>query len=181
MNNFRKIIEVDVTRLLRQVEIFPELWNQHTLRTTHPGTVHGQASDIWLRFNDLKKYNSDNYPMMMDDLECVNYPALFSLPEAALIINTLKLGLGAKKAGRVIITKLPPLGMIRPHIDQGKYAEHYDRYQVALQSNPGITFQCGDEVVDMRPGEVWWFDTSKEHQVINASNQDRITLIVDLK
>jgi hypothetical protein len=33
----------------------------------------------------------------------------------------------------------------------------------------------------MAPGEVWWFDNSKMHEVINNSADDRLTMIVDIR
>jgi hypothetical protein len=33
----------------------------------------------------------------------------------------------------------------------------------------------------MAPGEIWWFDNSVEHEVINNSAGDRIHLIVDVR
>lgn len=181
MQNFRKIYDgVHVVPLLRQLEGHPELWNVHNLRTTYPGSSHAQASDIWLRFNDMSKYGPENLFTLMDDLECIDYPALTIL-ECWPLLWDLMSRVKLRDIGRIIITKLPPGGRILSHIDQGKYAEAYQRFHITLQNSPGSIFRCGAERLSMLPGEVWWFDTSKEHEVINASNQDRITLIVDLK
>lgn len=60
-------------RLVEQDLLYEQdLWNQHTLRTTHPGSVHQNVSDIWLRFNDLNQSLED----IQNDLECQNYPAI---------------------------------------------------------------------------------------------------------
>ena len=61
------------------------------------------------------------------------------------------------------------------------FRSYYKRYQVALQSLPGVVFRAGDEQVQFRTGDVWWFDNGKEHEVFNGSADDRLALIVDIK
>ena len=85
------------------------------------------------------------------------------------------------RLGRVIITRLPPGKTITPHVDSGSHAEYYDRYHVTLQNNPGSIFRCGNEHVFMATGDIWWLDNSIEHEVINNSVDDRITMIVDIR
>ena len=54
MRYFQKLAEgIDVIPILAALSRQPELWDQETLRTTHPETPHSQVSDIWIRFNDL--------------------------------------------------------------------------------------------------------------------------------
>ncbi len=181
MNNFIKIdYTPDIAPLLAALEKQEELWNQHTLRTAYPGSAHSEVSDIWLRFNDFSKYKPEDYYLIFDDLESVNYPAWNKLPEAQNLIMELIDKVDANEVGRVIITRMPPGAKITPHIDEGKYAELYKRYHIILKNNTGSIFRCGDEVLCMETGGVYWFDTSKEHEVINNSNDIRITLIVDL-
>jgi len=33
----------------------------------------------------------------------------------------------------------------------------------------------------MRQGEIWWFDNSVEHEVMNNGADDRVLLIVDIR
>jgi hypothetical protein len=33
----------------------------------------------------------------------------------------------------------------------------------------------------MAQGEVWWFDNSQEHEVMNDSKDERLHLIVDIR
>lgn len=170
--NFRKIGNVDSNFFIDY-----SLWNRYSIRTTYPGSAHTDASDIWLRFNDLSLYTPDQYYKMFDDLECVDY---FHIPEANKLISDLMEKVNGTKLGRVIITKLPSGGRITPHIDEGAYANYYDRYHIIINNKPGSIFRCGDETITMENGDIYWFDTSKEHEVINDSNEDRLTLIVDI-
>lgn len=178
MKNFLKVADgIDVLPLLMALKSHPELWDQNTLRTTHPGTPHTQVSDIWLRFNDLQA----GVNAVADEHDSVNYPAFFVLPQARPLIFGLMARVEGERLGRCLITKLPPGGRIEPHEDGGSHAAYFERFHIVLQSQPGNAFRCGDETIGMRPGEVWWFDNAVEHEVINNSSDDRIHLIVDIR
>jgi hypothetical protein len=60
-------------------------------------------------------------------------------------------------------------------------ALYYERYQLPLTTGPGVVFRCGDEVAEMATGDCWWFNNQLEHEVINNSGQDRLSLIVDIR
>jgi hypothetical protein len=183
MKNFICIAEnVNVLPLMLAVMRNAELWNQNTLRTAHPGTPHSQVSDIWLRFNDLEPLrNTGDAATVMDEHESIDYPAYKFLPEARAIVMSVMARVGGERLGRCLITKLPPGAKIDPHVDGGSHAAYYERFHIVLQANAGNAFRAGDETVGMRTGEVWWFDNSKEHEVINNSADDRIHMIVDIR
>lgn len=183
MRNFHKIAEgVNVLSLQHAVARQPELWNQNRLRTTHPGTPHTQVDDIWIRFNDLKPYEeSGEKAHILDQHESIWYPAADRLPQIRPIIFSLMTAVEGERLGRVLITRLGPGKRISPHIDGGDHAAYYDRYHITLQGLPGFKFRAGDEEICMRTGEIWWFDNSKEHELLNNSPHDRITLIVDIR
>lgn len=183
MRNFQKIAEgTDISGLLHAVQRQPELWNQNNLRTTFKGTPHVDVDDIWLRFNDTKPFESSgNAKSIVDEHESVNWPALNKLPQARLIIFNLMRFVEGERLGRVLITRTKAGGRIIPHVDGGSHAAYYDRYHVTLQNLAGSSFRCGGESVYMRPGETWWFDNAVEHEVINNSADDRITMIIDIR
>lgn len=179
MKHFLKIAEgVDVMPLLHAVSVQPDLWSENRMRQTFaPDSPHVDVEDIWLRFSEL-----DEPAGVGDDLETVDYPAFARLPMARPIVFDLARRVEAERIGRVMITKLAPGKRILPHADVlGAYASYYSRYHVPLQGLPGSLFRAGDEQVCMRTGEVWWFDASAPHEVINNSADDRLHLIVDLK
>jgi hypothetical protein len=183
MKNFLRIAEgADVMPLLAELIRQPELWNQNTLRTTHELTPHKQVSDIWLRFNDTSLFEkTGEQASIVDEHESINYPALANLPAARQLIFGLMARVSGERLGRCLITKLRPGGHIAPHVDGGEHASYYERYHIVLQAMPGSMFRAGDETVQMRPGEVWWFDNSAEHEVINNGADDRIHMIVDIR
>lgn len=180
MRNFLKLAQcIDVIPLLAAISRNPHLWDQNTLRTTHPATPHKEVSDIWIRFNELPKDGEE--AKLLDEHESIWYPAVNMLPEVRPLIFWLMARVGGERLGRCLITRLAPGCKIDPHVDGGSHAAYYERYHIVLQARPGSIFKCGDESVYMEQGDVWWFDNSIEHEVINNSDDDRIHLIVDIK
>lgn len=168
---------MDVIPLMAALKANSQLWDENTLRTDHPETAHSQVSDIWLRFNEI----TDNTLSVFDDKECINYPAIYVLPEAQHFIFWLMARVKGERVGRCLITELSPGKVITPHVDMGAPAEYYERYHVVLSGHKGSIFRAGQEQVTMLTGEVWWFDNKQEHEVINNSSDDRIHMIVDIK
>lgn len=176
MRHFTKIGDIDAGPLVLALARRPDLWNQNDLRTKHPGTAHAQADDIWLWFNP-----TDEPQYVVDDRQTVPYPAWSELPQARPIVFDLLRRVEGVQLGRVIISRLAPGAVITPHIDGGAPATFYTRFQIALQSLPGCVFRAADETVNFRTGEVWMFDNTQEHEVINNSADDRLALIVDVR
>jgi hypothetical protein len=183
MRNFLKIAEgIDVMPLLHAVQRQPELWNNNRLRQTFDNSPHSQVDDIWLRFNDTTEFEKTGVPaVIMDEHESICYPAWFKLPQVQQLVFDLMRRVEGVRLGRVLITRLAPGKCVAPHIDSGSHAEYYERYHIILQNYPGSIFRAGAESVCMKPGECWWFQNQQEHEVINNSADDRITLIVDVR
>jgi hypothetical protein len=182
MKNFQMLDTFNPGALLNQINRNPQLWNQHTLRTTHANSPHTAISDIWVRFNDTKPYEATgDASTIMDQHESIWYPAADKLPALRPLVFGLMTRVEGIRLGRVLITKLAPGQKIDAHVDSGDHAAYYDRYHFVLQGLPGSIFRCGDEIVQMPSGTVWWFQNQIEHEVTNNSADDRIHLIVDVK
>ena len=81
---------INVTPLLNALQRQPELWNQHPIRTKHPGTAHADVSDILCRFNDYSEFERTGDPTTVtDDKECIAFPAWEKLPQLRPIIFDL--------------------------------------------------------------------------------------------
>lgn len=193
MRNFLKMAErIDIGPLLYAITRNSDLWNKYGVRKTfNKYSVHKIADDILLRYNKYEK-DEDLTEKACVELEAVDYPAFARLPEARPLILTLMTRVQGERLGRALIAKLRPGIGIAPHADiipqiseESKKmippAIYYDRYHIVLQSKPGVIFRCEDEQVYMATGELWWFDNTKEHEVVNNSDDDRIHLIVDIK
>jgi len=183
LRNFDKIMDgVNVGPLAHALVRNPDLWNKNTFRTSFENTPHKDVDDIWLRFSDPSHLEA--IEKVINDAGSVWYPAKEALPEARPIINGLMSQVRAYQLERVLITRIPPGGVILPHADNhGDYVHAGDiaRYHVVIQGLPGSMFRCGEETVCMRTGEVWWFNAHVEHEVANHSADDRIHLLVDVR
>lgn len=191
MRHFQKIADIDPLPLLHAVMRKPELWNQNTVRTWHPQSAHRVIDDIVLRYNEFAD-GDDFLDKVCSRIECVNYPAFAALPQAHPIVFGLMARVAGEHLGRVFISRMAPGVSIPLHSDRIHAAEaaypdrmppalYYERYQIALSSAPGVLFRADDEEVHMSAGEVWWFNNCVEHEVVNNSGVDRISLVVDIR
>jgi hypothetical protein len=78
------------------------------------------------------------------------------------------------------------IGLMRPgegvpHHFDGMDGDHDRRYQIALQSDPGADVTVDDCTLSFAPGEAWWLDVSRFHNVHNGSDSDRIVILFDTK
>lgn len=182
MRNFHLVASgVDVFPLLHAVVRHPKLWNEHKFRTTFKDTPHSEVDDIWLRFS---REVPDTSTVSQDVNDLVWYPAIKELPQAKSLIRDMMFKFEAYSLERCVITRLKPGGRILPHADnKGDYVFQGDihRYHIVLQGLPGSLYRTGDETVNMKTGEVWWFNALEIHEVINNSIDDRIHMLVDLK
>ncbi|MDN8066333.1 aspartyl/asparaginyl beta-hydroxylase domain-containing protein [Burkholderia vietnamiensis] len=183
MRNFLKIDDgVDVAPLVVAIDAHPELWDSHKERKTSDGSPHTGMSDIWVRYNDIRKYRDRQ--SFNDEHVPVWYPAYHALPEMRPILFDLMATVQGEMLGGVLITRIPPGAGIAAHVDEGWHVEYYDKFYVSLRSAPGAEFYCdegGVEVLNPKEGEIWRFDNRKNHWVENNSDRDRITLIVCIR
>lgn len=170
MKNFRTVMSgINVRPLLDQIASHPELWNTNSIRTSKFATVHYDVDDIILRYPEPKKDNLNEAPFNV-------------LTEAQPIVFALAGRVWCECLGRVVISRLPPGKQIPPHEDRvpGRTL-FFQRYQVPLVSSEGVLFHCGDETQHMVPGNAYWFANTLTHSVVNNSQEDRLSMIVDLR
>jgi hypothetical protein len=176
MKNFLTIAHcIDVGPLLEALAAQPELWDQLTIRTDHPQTAHGDASDIIVRFNKL----TSDITSVIDDDDCVWYPSSFKLPVMPIIYN-LMANIFGDRLGRCVITRLKPGKWIEPHIDAGSPVTLYQRFHLCLQNAEGAVFSIEDEHFTPVAGDLFWCANDKMHSVSNDSDIERLTMIIDV-
>lgn len=177
---FKRIQSGISTRFLsRAIDYDPYIWDEITERQTTPGSPHYDTHTIFVRW--CRKMTIE---AVFTDLEAIDYPAKKRLPYIDYLINHVMDAVGSTELGRVIITSLKPGGVIAPHVDEGAYADHYERFHLVLKSEFGNRFEVLNnsqhgEFVWMKQDELWWFDHKKEHAAKNMSNEERIHMIVD--
>jgi hypothetical protein len=177
--NFQQVAVVEAATLLNEILRQPQLWQADTYLRNYPQGPFGQVETIFLRFppasvTELERGQRDQH-------ECVWMDGWLHLPSARDIVFGLMAKVQGERLGRVMINKINAGGRIYPHADTPAHAEYWDRYHVVLKSSPACHFRCGDEVVNMGTGTVWWFQNALEHEVQNDSDEERIHLIIDIR
>lgn len=180
---FKLIAEwLDVGPLLKKIEEQPALWLEHTERQHYPGSAHKDTETIYLRWATDKSIAGGFYCLESEDhFETIAKlaPEIYPLVQA-VCVKIFGEGVTSmnERIGRVIITKLKPGGVITEHVDEGPYADHYERFHVCLSGDSG--FWCDGQVQGMKPGQLWWFNHKLRHDVQNGP-LERIHLIIDLE
>jgi len=170
----------DVSQAVREIESQPEVWNTHKLRTERYGTPHAAVSDIWVRYNDWANFDGDAEAFNAPH-ESVWYPVTDKIPAVRALVEQVFSDMGGETLGGVLITKIPPGGQVAPHIDGGWHAGHYQKFAVQLRGNDRQAFCFEDARLSAQPGDLYTFDNSQLHWVVNESDEDRITLIICLR
>jgi len=164
--------------LLTRLAAHPELW-QAGPRETYPGSAHSHAQSIMVRW--IPQAAEVTVHAALNATESVDYPAAALLmPEVGEAVMSVLERIGViGELGHVILTRLPPGAALDAHMDEGIYADLYDRFHLCLQGDLGNRFECGGEIYHPEPGEIFWFNHKRPHEVRNNGSVDRIHLIVD--
>jgi hypothetical protein len=81
--------------------------------------------------------------------------------------------------GRSRLMRLSGNAEVTAHVDTNYYWRERMRVHVPVVTQPTVRFICGEAELNMKPGECWIFDTWRQHNVINASGDERIHLVAD--
>jgi Aspartyl/Asparaginyl beta-hydroxylase len=151
----------------------PDLWNTVPDRTSPLDSPHYALSDIYVRY-------SAKDPRDMEEHVSDWYPAASKLPVMEYI-GPLMSSLGPCQLGGVLITKIPAGQRVNPHRDTGWHAKNYEKFALQIAAAPGQCFCFDDEILVTKTGDLFWFDNSYTHWVMNDSKLDRITMIICIK
>lgn len=143
------------------------------------GPIHADMDDIWLRYGDIKEMvRTGDYSKISDEHDSI---WLKDLPECKKLCFEVMRIVDGERLGGVLITKLPPGGKILPHRDSGWHAKYYDKYYIPIKNDKGAIFGFESGDIEPEEGDVWAFDNSYLHWVVNNSKEDRIAMIVCIK
>lgn len=181
MTNLLKLGEgVDTGPVLMALARNPELWGAYSMRKQGE-SPHADMTDIWVRYRDVREFNGDVKAFNGQHFP-VFYPAWYGIRELQTITFDLMHRFRATHLGGILITKIHPGGVIKPHVDSSWHADFYEtKLYVVLQGNEKCWNRVGDEHAVMKTGEVWYFNNHIEHEVVNNGDTDRVTLIVCLR
>ncbi len=149
------------------------MWVHDSIRETNPGTPHKDTEHIALRSTE-GHLQQDVLAHSTDIL--LNSDVLYNL------VWDVMAEFGAAHVGRVAFVKLKAGGTVDEHIDEGPYSDYFtSRVHLPLVNPPGCSYIASGEEFFMNTGETFIFPHKVPHSVHNASDEDRITIIMDLK
>lgn len=164
----------DVSRIVAALDQHPELWNAHRQRLDmYP---HSAVSDIWVRYNRFSNYRGDMAEFNAEH-DSTWYPCADLIAVKPLVFAMMH-ALEATRLGGVLITRIPPGGEVKPHIDGGWHAGYYEKFAVSLKADTRQRFCFDDAELVTVTGDIFTFDNSRRHWVVNDSDAERMTLIV---
>lgn len=184
LHNFKLISGgIDVAPVLAELDAAPDLWGTIPYRAQWKDTPHAAMQDIWFHYADPKRYAPGDLPAMANEHIPIWYrPQIDRVPSVRRIVHYIMSLVDGEAIGLVMVTKIPPGGEILPHADWGWHCQYHDKYYVPLQSDDGAIFGCShkgvSEEIETRPGTCWLMDNRRTHWVRNASERDRLMLIV---
>lgn len=97
----------------------------------------------------------------------------------ALVRQVLSLGYGSVP-GKIVVACLPPGKEIKPHYDAGGYYKFHNRIHVPLCTSASCRMRSGTQTFHMEAGNIYLFQNLQVHSAHNASNVDRLHLILDV-
>lgn len=179
LKHFIKLGEYDVSEAARQLDTQPQLWNRYSERTR--GATFKQTDDIWVRYR--ARHELVSREKFAEPHFAEFYPAWDALPALHPIVFDLIRTVRAVYLGGILITRIPPGGVILPHHDRGTWhAEYMDtKVYVPLKANDKCINECGGESRVIRAGEAVIFDNLITHSVENNGDTERVTLIVCMR
>lgn len=174
MSHFNFVTRVNTDAVCQELAISAPLWDAFTARQSFPGSAHADTKCIPLRGAFCASHFTD--PKATRE----RTPYANELPYTIALINRVIQQLNVDSVGNVMAVALQPGGVITPHYDGGEYADHFERFHIAVTSPYGNWFQCGDETVNPHRGDVFFFNHRLTHSAGNPSDKERVHLIVDV-
>jgi hypothetical protein len=80
---------------------------------------------------------------------------------------------------RAMAAKLKAGGVISPHRDSHPSFTHAHRIHVPVTTNPGVRFMINGRPHKLQVGQAYEINNQRNHSVMNAGAEDRITFIFD--
>lgn len=150
------------------------------------GSPHRDSTDIWVRYNKIE--NVLNCDSRLDSEHPANqehrpvwYPAYYQLPQLRPLVFSLMSEVEGEELGIVLLIKIPPGKCVHTHTDGGWSGKYYEKYFIPVQSYCGTSFNFPDGSIIPNIGDVYWFNNSVPHNVVNNSNEDMVCLIVTIR
>lgn len=83
----------------------------------------------------------------------------------------------------VRLLRLAPYSTVKEHTDPTlglEVEKSVIRLTIPILNNDNMVFNLNKTPVNMKPGECWYLDLTKPHEVLNNVNEERINLTIDM-
>jgi hypothetical protein len=187
MSEYFNKIAVDFPVMPLQIALRrqPGLFGKYNNRC-EGNSPHRESKDIWVRYNAIQNVTEYNGQLNSDhpankEHRPVWYPVYYQLPQIRPLVFNLMSIVEGEELGTILLIKVPSGKQIYNHTDGGWSASYYEKYFIPIQTYPGTSFNFPDGSIIPQIGEVYWFNNSIPHNVINNSTEDMILLIVTIK
>ncbi|MDE0305876.1 MAG: aspartyl/asparaginyl beta-hydroxylase domain-containing protein [Albidovulum sp.] len=177
MMHFTRISESeDISPILEELEVSPEMWLADTSRQRNV-RCQRNTRNIFLR--------AARKPLPPGARNANDVHESRIAPAARNFSQTLEYCQRVADAqegqlGRATLVALLPECKVFPHIDAGEYYRIRDRFHLVLKSSLGSPLTTEGETVVMREGELWVFNNKAMHWAENSSTEERVHLIFDV-
>jgi hypothetical protein len=147
---------------------------------------HRESKDIWVRYNAIQNVTEYDGQLNSDhpankEHRPVWYPAYYQLPQLRPLVFNLMSLVEGEELGTILLIKIPPGKQIYTHTDGGWSAQYYEKYFIPVQCYAGTSFNFPDGSILPQIGEVYWFNNSIPHNVVNNSGEDMVCLIITIR
>ena len=181
--NYRQLGSHDISELKDKIlALTDEEWDKESWRQKHYD-VHKYTHTISLIFDrDFRHKNPTTLPLYESFRENIE-PIIVKIK--AYYNKSLKYKRLRKKHGdgyviRVNFVKLDASGGdIAPHVDNLFTLSHAHRIHIPIITNDGVLFTIGNEVKNLKEGEIWEINNREMHSVLNEGKDSRVHMIID--
>jgi len=169
----RNLGPVDITALSAAVRAIPEaVWHAENAAKPNKFDVLDATSHIVFRFIDSPRdwrHAHDRAP----------WPHWCSVLEPVLAQAVRDYGYAHGVFPRVMLAKMPPGGIIHPHIDANPAAKWPHKIHVPIMTNTGVVCFFGKGEHHFPPGAAVEVNNLGPHWVRNQGDTDRVHLIFE--
>ena len=169
----RKLGEVDIARLREAVLAIPEeLWDAENADKPNRFEALDRTRHIVFRF-------VSNFRDWRDSYDRPLWAEWRALLEPVLAQATRDYGYARGVFPRVMLARMAPGGVIKPHVDANLAAKWPHKIHVPLLTNEKVTFFIGGVGYHFAEGDAVEVSNMAVHAVENAGETDRIHLIFE--
>ena len=181
--NFRQIGTHDISILKEKIlSLTDEEWDEESWRQKIYD-VHKYTHTISLIFDrDFRHINPTIHPryeLYREDIEPI-VKKIDAYYNQKLTYKRLKKKNGNGYVIRINLVKLDASGGdIEAHVDNVFTLSHSHRIHIPIITNDKVGFSIGDEVKNLKPGEIWEINNREMHSVLNDGDNYRVHMIID--